>query len=248
MEEHVISKQVRIRIILLCLFLVSLLCYSQESEEILSNSLKINLNSNKMSGAGGFFRLMGGSLMLPGRTFQQLNESPSAQWYGWIFAIGYSTLYAGTALILGLRGARPALRPFLPIPEDKYYLAQSGFTVPVGTAAMGAGFGLSYMLAGVFGSNVEPAALWAAFTSAMVMPTVITMWIPETVGGLFAKTPTGFIPEWLDNWRQIIGLGWMTALSCFASAYTAGLTWWQSLLVGTFSTAVTGTVMIVFLR
>lgn len=214
--------------------------FSQETDKI---DPKI-----EMEGAFGFLNLMGGSLVLPGRTFKVLNGSGSSGGYGWLLAVGYSTLYAQTALILGLRGATPAFKPFIPIPEEQYYLAQSGFTVPVGTLAMGAGFGVSYGLAKAFGSDVEPAALWAAFTAAMVMPTVITMWLPETIGGLAASDPTGFFPDRLNNWRQIVGLGWMVALSSVASGFTAGLTWWQSIIAGTLSTAITGAVMITFLR
>lgn len=206
------------------------------------------VNGDAMVGIIGFLEVMGGSLAVPIRTFERLTASSSAASYGWLLSVGYSILYAQTALILGLRGARPALKPFIPIPEEQYYLAQSGFTVPVGTLAMGAGFGVSYGIARVFGSDVETAPLWAAFNAAMVMPTVITMWIPETAGGLFANEPTKFMPTWLNNWRQMIGLGWMVVLSCAASGIVADLAWWQSIFAGTLSTVTTGAVMIAFLR
>jgi hypothetical protein len=224
----------------IALGLFTLLCTALFPLEVVEN--------RELSGFLGFLHLSGGTLLLPGRTFELLKASPSAGSYGWILAIGYSTLYAQTALILGLRNARPALKPFLPIPEERYYLAQSGFTVPVGTAAMGIGFGVSFGLSRAMGSDVEPGPLWAAFNAAMVLPTVITMWLPETIGGLFAKTPTGFMPPWLDNWRQIVGLGWIVAVNCIASSVVAGLPWWQSIIVGTLSTAATGGVMIAFLR
>jgi hypothetical protein len=203
------------------------------------------------SGCFGFLSLLGGSLVKPGAVFSRLTASvdaatPSA--YGWIMTVGYSTLYALTALILGLRGTKPELKPFIPIPEENYYLAQSGFTVPVGTAAITAGFGVSFGMARLFGSDVNPAPLWAAFSTAMAAPTIITMWLPETIAGLFAKDPTGFIPEGINNWRQIIGLGWMIGLSCAASAFTADVEWWQSIISGLLSTSVTCGVMILFLR
>ncbi|MFP4384070.1 MAG: hypothetical protein ACLFST_13235 [Spirochaetia bacterium] len=226
--------------IILYLFVASWALYAQSEDRY-----------TQLTGISGFLSLLGGSLVNPKGVFSllksQMDQSVLSN-YGWLMTIGYSTLYAQTALILGLRGAEPAFKPFIPIPEKKYYLAQSGFTVPVGTAAIAAGFGVSFGFARVFGSDVNPVPLWAAFSTAMVAPTVITMWLPETIAGLFAKNPTGSIPEGINNWRQLIGLGWMIALSCAASAFTADMVWWQSIITGVVSTSVTCGVMILFLR
>lgn len=169
---------------------------------------------------------------------------------GWWVAISYSLAYAGTAGLLAGRGFRPVLEPLLRIPEDRYYAWQTLFTVPVGAGAMVLGWGTLALLSRVFGWDGDIWSLWAPFALAMVAPTAVTMWVPETLGAPFA--PPGdrmaLWPEAVDAWRQLLGFVWCVVVAIVAVDAVTALAWWQSAIVGFAGSAVTGITMPLVLR
>ena len=191
----------------------------------------------------GIGELAFGSLVAPGRTFKKLRGATNGAALGWGMTIGYGVMYAQTALVLGLKNVEPFHpHPLNPTPDEKFYLVQAGHTVPSSAAFMGAGYGAAYGLVRLFGAEVDPGTLWAAYSTAVIMPTFVTMWIPETTAALALRNPQNLgWPQWVDIGRQVAGVAWSIALSAVAVAVVSDVAWWQAGIIGTIATGVTGT-------
>ncbi|NBC28962.1 MAG: hypothetical protein GVY29_03095 [Spirochaetes bacterium] len=191
-----------------------------------------------------------GALVTPARSFAKLDGAANAAALGWGITIGYGVMYAQTALILGLKNVKPFHpHPLNPTPDDKFYLVQAGHTVPSSLVFMGAGYGTAYGLVRLFGGDADPAALWAAFSAAVIMPTFVTMWIPETTMALVLKNPQEMgWPQCFDVGRQVVGAAWSVALSAVAVAVVGDVPWWQAAIIGTVSTGITGALFGMFYR
>ena len=198
----------------------------------------------------GYGELAVGVLVAPARTFGRAGAAANAAALGWGITLGYGVMYAQTALILGLKNVKPFYpHPLNPTPDDKFYLVQAGHTVPSSLAFMGAGYGAALGLIELFGGSADPAALWAGYSAAVIMPTFVTMWIPETTIALTMRNPqeVGW-PEWVDLGRQIAGTAWSVALSAVAVTVLADIPWWQGAIIGTVATGITGALFGMFYR
>lgn len=195
----------------------------------------------------GVFSITSGSIFSPYSTFKQLSVSEKSSHSGWLFTTGYSTLYSVTALILAARGWEPVVDPTLPIPKKDYYWYQAGFTIPVGVAGVGLNSLTAYGLSHAFGSDVTMAELWGPISVASVVPTFITMWVPETLI-IPWREPSNTLPAQIDITRIIVGGVWSTALNIVAIKAATDLKWWQSSLIGVTSASVMATLMAVTYR
>ena len=195
----------------------------------------------------GIFSIASGSIFAPYSTFKQLSASEKSSHYGWLFTTGYSTLYSVTALILAARGWEPVVEPTLPIPQKDYYWYQAGFTIPVGVAGVGLNSLTVYGLSHAFGSDVTMAELWGPISVASVVPTFITMWIPETLI-IPWREPGNTLPAEIDITRIIVGGVWSTVLNVVAVKASTDLAWRKSTLIGVTSASVMATLMAVTYR
>ncbi len=191
-----------------------------------------------------------GSIFRPLATFRRLSATPIAAALGWGITIAYGIMYAQTALLLGLRGIRPVYpHPLMPVPDEKFYLVQAGHTVPSSLVFIGAGYGVAYGMTRLLGAHPDAGALWAAYGSAMVLPTFVTMWVPETVWACTVKdSRSRIMPEALDVARQIVGAVWAAALVAVAVQAVGDIAWWQSALTGVLGAGVTGVLFGMFYR
>lgn len=169
----------------------------------------------------------------PIRTHKKMAEAPNAARIGWIYTIGFSSLYALVSLILGIRGFVPYSDPVLPIDPANYYYVQAIFNIPVSTVIMGIGFGILYGLCRLFKSSARPSALWGTFVSTLVVPFFIFMWIPEFFHSILAEPPDGHLypltSESGDFWRlAVVAPIFLALYSCLGVYGCSGLNWWQT--------------------
>jgi hypothetical protein len=195
----------------------------------------------------GLLKIAIGSIVSPYSTFKQLSTSGKSSKIGWEFTVGYSTLYTGTAVLLAVRDWEPVVEPTLPISRENYYWYQSAFTIPVGIAGVGINTLTAYGLSHAFGSDVTIGELWGPISVASIVPTFITMWIPETLIMPW-REPGNTLPEKVDVARIALGSLWSVGLNIVAIKATTNLNWWKSSLIGVISASIMGTLMAVTYR
>ena len=190
----------------------------------------------------GYGTALIGTLVRPGCAFTRVARSNRSAGYGWLTTVGYSTLYSLTALQLAAKDWEIRAPAVLPIPEDRYYWYQTGFTVPVGVAGVGANALTCYGLSRAWGSDVTLFELWGPVSLAAAVPTLVTMWIPETfVLPMFAQD--SLWPQEVDLGRIAAGAAWSVCLNVVAVRAATRLNWWQSACIGVAGGAVMGTIM-----
>lgn len=143
----------------------------------------------------------------------------------------------------------PKTPAVLPVPMRSYYAWQALFTFPVGVGATGLGLLVAWGIARVFGSDTGLDALWGLFGIALVVPTFVTMWVPETAGLFVAArgaTITPF-PDRFDLGRIVVGSVWSGVLAVVAVLAT-GVALPVSLVAGLAGAALAGAVMALVLR
>lgn len=158
----------------------------------------------------------------PYHAFERLAASAESASFGWWFALGCAALYSGTAALLAGRGFIPDRTPLLPIPAKDYYAWQTLFTLPAGITFTGLGCVAAFGVAHMLGSDVALGALWGPFAVAIVVPTTICMWLPETVCPFFAGAgaTTAPFPKRFNLGRIILGSVWAALLGIVALAAT----------------------------
>lgn len=141
--------------------------------------------------------------------------------------IATGVLYSVTCALLQRGGARPVVRPVLPIPSDRYYRWFTYLTLPTFLAiwltyAISA-HRIAQRLNGA-GSAGDTLALTAP---ALSVPLVVTMWVPETAMALLLVSGR-FSWDEMRAWgerqpglgfhvaRQAAGGLWMLALGTVA--------------------------------
>jgi hypothetical protein len=151
----------------------------------------------------------------------------------WINVV-FATLYAVTALIYHAIGRVPAAEPWMPIDPDKYYLYQVFWTVPWGLTTWIAFSGVAHLLA-VAGRS---AATSYRFEDALVVcglawvvPSMVLMWIPET---LLAPVLGAFWPTWIETLRlMVVPVVWQILLVALGLRETHQVGWPRGLGIGT---------------
>jgi hypothetical protein len=200
-----------------------------------------------------------GAVIHPRRTFTELLADPRRLTHGTLAFLLIGLLYTLTVMGLAAAGVNPAVEPWLNIPADVYYFWEIFFALPV--------FGLGWILAAgvvqltsrLFGGGGTFEETLAVLGFAIALPSLVT-WIPETVWT--AQFLTGALSE--AEWRaliarpglmqlfqalyQYVALAWYLLLFTIAAAVVQKLRWWQALLVAIPALAVTGVVMVTFIR
>jgi hypothetical protein len=123
-----------------------------------------------------------------------------AFWVNLIFAL----LYSITALIYYAIGRLPAIPPWIPLPEETYYLYQTFWTVPWALATWIMFSGIAHLLATIGRDRPTPYRFEDALVVgglAWVGPNAILMWLPET---LLVPIFGAFWPMWVETLRLMV--------------------------------------------
>lgn len=190
-----------------------------------------------------------GSFIYPRRLYTKMRQASNSAAIGWAYTLVFAILYSLCALVLGLRGFEPETEPLLPIDPSDYYLAQSGFTVPVAVIAMMLGFGVAYGLAHLCGSRVEDGSLWGAFSTAVVVPNFVVYWVPEILYSFIATPGSTLINDTFNLIRQVVlGPVWIVVYVGLAMHDCAGVSWWLAAVLSLLSSAVAAIPMMAMFR
>jgi hypothetical protein len=175
----------------------------------------------------------------PRKVIVELKHHPDnvaiAVWVNVIFAV----MYAITALIYYAIGRLPAVEPWVPIAEDRYYLYQVFWTVPWGLVTWIAFSGIAHLLAIVGRKPATHAAFEEALVVcglAWVVPNAILMWIPETIlVPLFGV----FWPMWAETLRlMVIPPIWQSLFVAVGLRETHEVGWLRGIGIGAVTVAV----------
>lgn len=195
----------------------------------------------------GLGTVFGKGIFQPYSLFRDLAEASSAKMYGWIFSLGFSFLYSLTALLLYIQGWHPVVPPTINLPVEKYYLYQTFFTIPVALLALGFGTGIAYWFSRIIGSEARFYDYWGPVTIAAVIPSFITMWIPETFFIPFLPPQHPPDPPY-DIVRILAGSTWTIVLEIVAVRQTTRLNWFSSSVIGLITAIGIASIMGYFFR
>jgi hypothetical protein len=169
----------------------------------------------------------------PKQAIVELKQHPNkvgiAVWINVIFA----ALYAITALIYYAIGRLPAVEPWMPIAEERYYRYQIFWTIPWGLTTWIAFSGVAHLLA--IAGRENPGAY--TYEDALivcglgwVVPNAILMWIPET---LLVPFFGAFWPEWIEILRlMVLPVAWQIVLIAMGLHETHNVGWARGLGIG----------------
>ena len=164
-------------------------------------------------------------------------------------------LYTLTCLLLYLKGVVPILTPWLAIELEKYYLYLTFFTIPLFVLLAITFAGVFRVIAEILGGKGSFENTFALYGIVIVLPLILTMWIPETVVTIFIKdvgnkTQEGnlIIPLWIDIPRQVIGVIWPFILSIIGLKKSEKLSWLKTIISGSIAFIVYTVLVLIFIR
>ncbi|MGC9399922.1 MAG: YIP1 family protein [Anaerolineae bacterium] len=186
-----------------------------------------------MSNLTDAIRYWVGATVKPRQVIIELKRRPNkvavAVWVNVIFA----ALYAITALIYYAIGRLPAVEPWMPIAEERYYLYQIFWTIPWGLITWIAFSGAAHLLA-IAGRENPRAYIYedalVVCGLGWVVPNAILMWITETIlVPLFGV----FWPAWIETLRlMVLPVAWQIVLVGVGLRETHEVGWVRGLGIG----------------
>jgi hypothetical protein len=186
------------------------------------------------------------AIVRPVETFRRFQSNGNKLQISLWIVVLFSFMYAVTAYLLYRAGILPAIEPWVPISEERYYLYQAFWTIPWGlvTAIMISGVAHIMAVLGRQGTEhyfFEDALL--VNTVAWVIPSFVFMWLPET----FVVSIVGDIP-W-PGWVEILRLAvfpvvWQVILVVIGMRQTHRVGWIRGILI---AVVVTGLGFLMFL-
>lgn len=187
------------------------------------------------------------AIVKPVETFRRFQSNRNKLRISLSIVLLFSFMYAITAYLLYRVGILPAIEPWVPVAEERYYLYQAIWTIPWGlvTAIMIGGVAHIMAILGRQGTEqylfFEDALLVS--TIAWVIPSFVFMWVPET----FVVTIVGDIPwpGWIEMLRlAVFPVIWQVVLVVIGMRQTHRVGWIRGILIGI---VVTGLGFLMFL-
>lgn len=188
-------------------------------------------------------RLQADYVRSPAETLRRIGEGRSAFVVGAKNVLFVAALYELAILLWYLGDARITLAAFLPIPEDRYYLYELAFLVPVFFGTWILATGIVYAVSRALGSTRGIDALFGGIGLSISVSAYFTL-VPDLIQGVMFAT--GWLPQakWLELsgqgvWPWVIGaylVGYVVsnvALYTMATRSTQGLSTAKSLVAAT---------------
>ncbi len=172
-----------------------------------------------------------------------------------ILLLALGVLYTFTVVIGYRNGFGAAVTPFLAIPPEKYYFYEAFFGIPVFFIIAIVFAGLTRLLSLALGGTGSFENNYVIYCTASIIPTLILMWLPETVLIVFfphmrAQPLGGFavLPAWADALRQVIGVAWPMAISVIGLKVSERVSIAKSFIAAFTAFLVCAALMVVFIR
>lgn len=166
----------------------------------------------------------------------------------WILTI-FALLYSITSILLFRAGILPAFDPWMPIPDEQYYLYQTFWTIPWGLATGMMLAGSAHVI-GVLGREDKAYTFEGALsvvTIAWVIPSFVLMWLPETVISLFFDGVPW--PDCVEITRlAILAPIWQVVLTTIGIRQTHQVGWLRSIIIGLATTGIGFLMFLPFMR
>jgi hypothetical protein len=186
------------------------------------------------------------AIIRPAETFRRFQSNKNKLQISLWVVVLFSFMYAVTAYILYRVGILPAIEPWIPIAEERYYLYQAFWTIPWGLVTAIMISGVAHIMAVLGRRGTEQYSFVDALlvnAMAWVIPSFVFMWLPET----FVVSIVGDIP-WL-GWVEILRLAvfpviWQVALVLIGMRQTHRVGWIRGILI---AVVVTGLGFLMFL-
>jgi len=164
-------------------------------------------------------------------------------------------LYTCTVFIGHRNGFGAVTTPFLNIPAEDYYYWETFFTIPVFFLTVLVFAGTARLLAAAWGGRGSFENAFALYGLALVGPTLVTMWLPETILMVFFPDyrlePLGgfsVFPAWVDAVRQLAGGIWPVIITGLGITHSEKLSRWKSALVTFLAAVPSVTLTLIFVR
>ncbi len=172
-----------------------------------------------------------------------------------LFLFFIAVLYTFTVGIGYTNGFGAVVEPILKIPADEYYYYEMFFAIPLFFIIAVVFGGVSRLFSHIIGGKGSFENNYAIYATVSVVPTFITMWLPETVLIVFmphmrAEPLGGFknMPIWLDAARQIFGLLWPLVIAVVGIRISEKISYLKAFIVTFFSFLIAGFIMFIFVR
>ncbi len=195
------------------------------------------------------------SFYQPFETFQIIFKQKRKLGYASLALLTLGMLYTFTLIVGYQNGFGAVVKPFLCIDPEKYYFYETFFGIPVFFTIAIVFAGLSRLLASAMGGKGSFENNFVIYCTASVIPTLLTMWIPETMLMVFfpdarAMPLGGFknLPLWLDVLRQVIGIVWPLIISVIGLQVSEKLNVFKSTLIAFHAFVVSAAIMLIFIR
>lgn len=195
------------------------------------------------------------SFYKPFVTYSLLFQHQKKVAFSFLLILILGILYTFTVVMGYNNGFGAVVTPFLSIQPEKYYFYQAFFCIPIFFIIAIIFAGTSRLLSFAIGGKGIFEDNFVIYCTASLVPTIITMWVPETVLIVFfpdlRAAPLGgfnMIPAWLDIARQIIGVVWPMIISIIGINVSEKVGVLKSIVVSTASFIVCASIMIIFIR
>lgn len=163
-----------------------------------------------------------------------------------------AVLYTITVAIAARKGIHVVVKPFLNIPPESYYRWEVFFTIPVFFLTVIVFSGFARFFAELLGGKGDFETIFAVYSVVIVLPLILTMWIPETLLILLKEphslNPHVIIPAVIDIPRQVIGVLWPLVYTVIAIKRIEGFGLAKSLLISLLAFVPYTVLILVFIR
>ncbi len=190
-------------------------------------------------------------LLQPVERIRQLKRDADRVRYASLILLFTAVLYTFTVFVLYVKGFPTAVEPFLRISADTYYFYELFFTLPLFFVLVILYAGTARIIAVSIGGTGRFLDLYAFYGIVIVLPLLLTMWIPETLLALIAEPPEeaiSLIPAWIDIPRQLIGVLWPLVVTVIGIREIEAVSWLRSCGITLIAFVPYAIMMLVFIR
>lgn len=182
-----------------------------------------------MASPGQFLIYLAGFFYRPRWAIRDLKGNKSAVTYGIWAILAISVLYSVTSALLYFSDLKCCwAQPFLNVPEEKYWLVQIIWELPLMFLFAALPSALIELLSHASNKESHFKQLFASMGFTVITVQLLNMWLPET---LMALTNSQFLPPIINSIRVYIFVPWALLLTTLTTREIKGLGWLHSLAI-----------------